>query len=122
MKVKVKRVGTRRHQIQASPTFGGPPPKQRSKKKATKGNKKINPSQVAKKILSGWSTDRHSINTESAIELFENSVLAKNMAIKNREEFLNHEFPMNIKDEVGVGRSASQTRLTSIAEPLPNRL
>ena len=54
----------------------------KKRKPAAKKTSKVvkNEPKTAKQIFSGWSTDRNSIRTESAVELFENSVLVKNIA------------------------------------------
>lgn len=65
----------------ASPTFGG-----------KKGNRSPNKRkaklrlQQQNNVVSGWSTDRNSIKTDSAIELFENSVLVKNIVQANKSK------------------------------------
>ena len=80
---------------QTSPTFGG-------KKGSKSPNKRKNMLKLKQNnVVSGWSTDRNSIKTESAIELFENSVLIKNMNQANKSKLeLDSITPnMIVKDE-----------------------
>lgn len=63
-----------------SPSFGG----KKANNKSPTNKRKIKQSKLKNNVFSGWSTDRNSMKTESAIELFENSVVVKTMQLANQ--------------------------------------